>query len=535
MPRPPVDAVKVRAAIEVPRGDCQFKVETNRRGKFQLADPQEKPEEKIGRLRHELSDNPDDPEPYEQLYALYDEMNRNEDAKRCAAAAVELRRKQWWASPNDSHVCQEFAYALAINRDFEEAEKRARRAVASTPNDWRAQLTLGFVLFECATHDLEKETDRFGTDIECRPSRDGNSLDVTFPRGTSVRSLDDLFKSLDDRPVSKGCLDRVSQIMNEAAKCYDRAVTLAPQEPASLNGRASFAGRRTNLNGKIALLRKDVASAGELLTGSYAAALPDTAAAAHCQLQEPSGVLAAFMFDYAAYVLNQRKEGNEPTAEASKARFEELNSTADRQLDAIVMSGKRPVAAEALVAKCYLASLRNDPVAASMSCQWAIVLNPKSELAWALFLQGMPAAHPDFVPLCEAAVRRHDCHLYRGCLAAALVAAGRHADAEREITHVLNEAPEDVLANLQLAAVRLCSDTPDSMTKANEALTKAEAMAGAQPDESVRRHAATLRAAFVALNGNATIARVMLESILEQDKDAKLAKSILDALPAAAK
>jgi tetratricopeptide (TPR) repeat protein len=179
--------------------------------------------------------------------------------------------------------------------------------------------------------------------------------------------------------------------------------------------------------------------------------------------------------------------------------------------------------------------ISHGPAAAEECGRRAVELDPESELAWMIRLASTEKSAPDFVALCEASLRRFDHPQYRSELAVGYAAAGKVREAEDQLRHLLRHYPGDIHAHLQLAALYLGNNGPDTLVKGNEALTEAERLSAADPEQSCRGDAAALRAAFCALNGDANTARVMLETNLGSKEESVLAKALLDALPTPAK
>ena len=424
-----------------------------------------------------------------------------------------------------------------MNDAYVDAEKHLRRSVALAPGDWLAWSQLGDDCLRVADKELREETARFGGDFHFKPDGDCKTYRVEFGPKSTVGSLEELFKSLEQKPPSADRLSRAERQLTEAASCYDLAVAAAPQEPAVYTGRWSCTYSRAVHGVLLALLRRDQQLAKDRMEAAVKLATdsPDMLRAARCQSSEPAGAYAAVVLQIAHVAFADAEGVDAQSCALDQERFNRTARDAEERLVVASRSPDRKMACQAFVVKSHLAALRKDYPAAEAAARRAVELDDASELAWSVLLSSIKVTASDFIPLCEKSVARFDCQFYHSELASAYSAAGKAKEAEGEIRTILKEVPDDIPARAQLAALYLRSADVEALKKGNEALSEVERLIVANPKHPLSNYVAALRAAFCALNGDAVTARVMLESICEKDKNAELAKSILDALPAAAK
>ncbi len=527
-PRAPIDVVKFRKAIRLPRG-FQFDI-SGTLDLPHLVDPKYNPAREVERLSRGLTGGPNDAETYLKLAELHDTLKRESDAKTCIIAAVRLRKQQWQTHPDDARACREYGRSLTLDKSYAEAEKHLRRAVALAPTDWAGWADLAALLSATAGHDLLDEGRKSGVvKRKSSPDCDPSSLDSLL----ESTDEDEIIKKIDERPPAAERLKRVEELMVEADSCADRAVALAPQVPDVFSRRAEIMSRRAMCRGLIAILRKNVATANELFSQATKQALPDLIRSANCRPEDPDSVFAAAILE-AMRLTYVCKNGDEAASseKSLSERRDEIFRAAEAKLDTIARPPDKKVAARALVCKFFFVSTRGGPAACEEEGRQAVELDPDSELAWMIRIAATDKSAPDFIALCETSIRRFDHPQYRKELAAGYAAAGKFREAEEQIRHVLKDKPDDIFAQVQLSALHLSSGAPDALAKGNEALTEAERLAAADPDHREQADAAALRAAYCALNGDANTARVMLETNLALKNPSVLAKALLDAFPA---
>jgi tetratricopeptide (TPR) repeat protein len=511
MPRTPVDAAKIRKAIHLPREGYQLRAESDGEGHIRLADPRSTPAREIEQLRRQLTGGPDDAKRYEELNGLFEKLKKDEEAKECSKKALDLRRKVCHEKPTDALARKDYGYALLLNGDLVGAENEVRRAVELGPNDWSCWTELGFVLLEKADKELYQELDRFGNDLRWEMTSDGKSCQVFFGPNSTVHSVEELFRALDEKPVSDQRIVRAERLLSEASSCYERAVSLAPREPGPYEARSELLSRRSELRGTIALFRKDLATAGQHFLNQILGSLPDKIQEARCLPDEPAAILAEGLCEIMRRTFERLKDGAD--SPVNPAVIEDWIKSAEERLDAIAGKSDRKIACRACVVKSYLMQMRRDQSAAETAGRRAVELDSGSELAWIMLTQSIPHNALDRLAICETNVRRFDCRFNRTHLAAAYAAAGRLDEAETQIRHTLKDDPDDIVAQLQLAGLFLLRDTPDATAKANDALTTAERLVAADPKHERRGQAAALRAVYCALTGNPMTARIVLQAV----------------------
>jgi tetratricopeptide (TPR) repeat protein len=207
---------KLRSLAMLPSLSFSFSTYTTDLRYPELAVSQQELIGRINDLQRKLRESPDEPGLELELGRFLRAVGRTNESNRAAAKAIELFRPRAHDAPRDIGVQIDFAHALEAAGNLDEAESVLRRSVAIATNEWRCWDGLGELL------DAKEEIVLGGTQWASTtlPLTD----QFTFSSGSSVPAV------LLSNPPPAALIKEAESAENEADRCFDRAVTLAPAE-----------------------------------------------------------------------------------------------------------------------------------------------------------------------------------------------------------------------------------------------------------------------------------------------------------------
>jgi tetratricopeptide (TPR) repeat protein len=168
----------------------------------------------------------------------------------------------------------------------------------------------------------------------------------------------------------------------------------------------------------------------------------------------------------------------------------------------------------------------------------AVALDPSRDQAWELIASSLAQSHSydDLLILAEDRVQQSDSTRNRLLLAKAYEKLRRWDDAEQEIQFAIKDSPDDFTLNLSLGAVllRRSQEDPDALSDADGWLAHAqEILKKLPPGQRTHQQVVELtltRSIYFALTDEVETARLWAKSVLEQDKENRMARDILSAI-----
>ncbi len=200
---------KLRSLAVLPSVSINVKMNTAELQNPDLAVGTNELTRRIVKLQKELRQYPDDAERQFQLGRYLTEAERKDEATEPFAKAVQLLRPRAENRPRDGALQAQFARALSEAGDGNEAERVLRAGIAAIPEDWACWTGLGEVLDNRELIALYGGTNR-------------------PPAGAPLEKQ--LVAMLPKKPTPE-LLKEAAACQDEADKCFDHAVALAPKEP----------------------------------------------------------------------------------------------------------------------------------------------------------------------------------------------------------------------------------------------------------------------------------------------------------------
>jgi tetratricopeptide (TPR) repeat protein len=203
-----VDLTKLRQLAYLPIGSLAFRWDNDDLRPEPRPPSKEVLAEQIAELEQALEGDESDAERYAELGRLYEIARRPEEVRAAAwANARELFRQRILTDPTDGGLHGQ--YAMASWPHVEEMEPAALEAVRWSPEDWRCWTVLGLVRYQQMIVAL--------TGSEWSAGR------------RMASSWVDQFQELSGN-ASEDRIDSIQNNLQEATRCFDKAVSLAPDE-----------------------------------------------------------------------------------------------------------------------------------------------------------------------------------------------------------------------------------------------------------------------------------------------------------------
>ncbi len=200
---------RLRELVVFPEMNLTFHFGISFQGAEWVVDENTAPDVQIEKSRFEVKRQPDNPDLLLRLGGLLDNNGETNDSQICYEQAEQLARKRIAASPQNGPALTTLGRALWALDHKTEAESVYRRAVLVSSNDWHCWVGLGTFL-ACASFP-EMFPENLRSEISISPA----------PPALEI---------LDYRP-SADALQKAEAARNEAARCFGRAIALAPREP----------------------------------------------------------------------------------------------------------------------------------------------------------------------------------------------------------------------------------------------------------------------------------------------------------------
>ncbi|HSY19682.1 MAG TPA: hypothetical protein VK815_15170 [Candidatus Acidoferrales bacterium] len=483
--------------------------------------------EKISQLREEAKQQPGDIKRILNLAYALDKNDETNESQACYQKAEQLCRKKLATSPQDGLTMIDLGAALQGLIKKEEAESVYRRATLVSSNEWRCWASLGNYLAE-----------------------DYGSLFANEPRGQEIFQA--LMSSQEDsgyRPPAEA-LKQLEAKANEAARCYERAVALAPGEPELYLQRAGYACSSNMVDCLIRHYRDKEAidSKTWLLAFWSQKTIADLQKAAELSPKNYQYIsLATYYVWYSAILrLNGansailRLDGANTAADALPDTTRDYVHGAMARLEQLSEDPDKKIAAGALEHHGMLSIFLKNTSAAQTDLRRAVALDPARESSWDMLLVALAesGSPEEKVAVCEARLKARNSAWNHLLLARAFQYLKKWDKAGEEIEAALKLEPDNLVAQLELAALALTqSNDPDAMAKAGTHLAQFEKIFEKAPyskeSESEWRCLNLNLAIYDALTGapgSKDMAKACLETVLKRHPDDQDAKAIAGAL-----
>ena len=505
----------------------------------------DRPVVEISRIRKELKGDAGDAERYLRLGALYEKVERKKESEDAYAKAIALCRQQVKEHPDDMHRLAQLGDALFQNGDSKEAEALLRRAVKAAPNEWRVWVALG----KCV---------------------DNRALQTIL--GDEHFS----FHFVDEKIMNPGLFtkkpkaDQIAEmrrLRQEARRCYDRAVELAPQETKPYICRIGLLFCHGAIDaGLRAVQGEPVNMMAAVLTPACAA---DTRRIARLSPNNPKAVGVAVLVELWVCILHDKIDagdniGRVAEPETTKDNFvrwgmerlEQLTKSADKSTAAAASE----ILAHALMTKIVADTLtlihrqddgkRSDALSKSPErslpnikeglCQVmsglailaslgqieqhlrrAVQLDPTRELAWDLLTRMLTDTGrvAEAIAVADRRIKIEDNAHNRFLLANGYVERRQFDKAVEHLRAGLSKDENDLNCRLGLIAVLLRRDDVEALKQAGEQLDAVASRIEQEKSRARTRHYLLLRGLHAALSGRVDRAKELFQRVLRQDMD----------------
>ena len=511
---PQVGKDRLRQLVKLPTVSFQPDWKFDPTQGFSLGSGDQDTQAQIERLRKDLKNDDSDAESEQRLAQLYlaaDDVTNSRDAWQRSA---EYFRKRVDLQPQNAVLLSGFGTSLDGIGRATEAGSVLRRAVETAPREWRCQLALGRFLDDQARRGiLERPAPSLAT-----------AHSVTAPAP--------------DRP-SADVAALAQKWLDEADDCFDQAVTAAPREPEVYLRRGLHRCLKTIILNQI---QSPLGTPGmDPLNGVFSPeSLADLQHASRLAADDYRLIGATTLFEI--YAVSASKSGvdwshlswnslptkSQATIREALVRLEDLSQSADPE-----------VAAGSLEVLGILEGpILHESDRSITSLQRAVALQPTRQQSWEVLVATLAQAgrFDDLLAVCEDQVKYDDSPRSHLMLAKAHEKLQQWEDCEEEAREAVADDPNDVLADLSLGALLLkrSHDNADVLAEANDWLTRAEnALKQLPPQQRSRQEVIDLtltRGIYFALSDDLDTARKWVQTVIDRDKENKLAREILDAM-----
>jgi tetratricopeptide (TPR) repeat protein len=472
---------------------------------------------RIKTLSEEVQDQKDDAEGYLRLATLYSQVKDMEHARPAWARAVELYRKRADEQPDDASLLAGLGEALNQAGRPQEAESVLRQAVRLDPKDWKCRLALGRCLDDEARHDISDAAGAMEDDSPAASPRSGQPELAPDRVTLAYRHLD------------------------EAGSCFDLAVTNAPTEGDALVRRGFHRTLRSYLVNDIREASGEQKTETEILGDCFPPeALTDLQEASRLNPKDYHLIGNVVLFELYSLNSHTGRKGLDDGLD-----WNTLPDSAQRSVRAAVTQledlGQEPdpkVAAGALeVLGIVEGPVLRETDRRVRNLRRVLALDPSREEVWEMLAGTLARAGrtQELLSLCEDNLKANDSARGHMLLAKAYERLKRWDDAGEEVAAALNLSPNDLTANLSLAALLLKDGSdPENLDQVNGWLSRCDQLLAAAPPQARNRQFlidfTLTRSIYLALSGDVDSAREWVQTVINNDPNNQLAKDIRAAM-----
>jgi tetratricopeptide (TPR) repeat protein len=408
----------------------------------------------IAEQREKLKRQPDDVKQLMHLAYLLDSNGETNESQSCYQKAGQLCRNKVAANPQDGLSLMALGVTLDALGKEDEAEHDVRKATLVSPNEWRCWTGLGNFL-------------------------EGNSFDSMFSKDLRNVVGPGQVPSqavLDYRPALE-TLKKSEAMRDEASRCFDRAMALAPKEPEVLFQCAGYMSMSNLQNCYIRHYRdNEKISANEWLLSFFSKeTVFNLKKAAESKPKDYQYISLAAYFEYFVPVVQSHLDNNATDVLPDKTK-QSIHS-AMTQLENLAEDADKKIAAGALENLGFLNMVFGNKSAAAANFRRAVALDPTREQSWDLLLATTGTdSQEDAVVVCEARLKQKDSTRNRLLLARALEHQKKWDKTSEQAEAALLMDSNNIVAHLELLALAIKQSTDTNlMAKAYEQFALTEA------------------------------------------------------------
>ncbi len=499
---PDVGKEELRKLIKLPtivfQSDWTFDAE---RG-FELGSQAQDVRARIADLEAGLKDDTGDAQAEGELGELYQATGDSESAQKAWTLAAQSYRKRVEAQSDDGVLLAGFGLSLEGAGNTAEAESVLRRAVQVAPKEWRCRVALARFL-----------------DREARRSMIDNA---------------------DDKPAADD-VSLAQSRMNEAGECLDRAVALAPKESEVWFRRGMHRCARQMVLNQIRIAGGGPDAPSDIFEDCFSPeSLKDLQQASRLSPDDYELIATTALFEVYTIADGKGQVGmGALTWDVLPAQSQASLHGALVRLENLGQAGNPRTAAAALEALGILEGpVLHQPDRCMATMRQALVLAPSREHAWEVLMATLARTgrYDELLTVCEEQVRMTNSARTHLLLAKAHEKLKQWGDAEAEARAAAMDNPGDFTADLSLAALLLkhSGDDASALADADDWLRRAEIALGNTPPLLRSREQVIeltlMRGIYFALTDEMDTARKFVKTVIERDRDNKLAQEILSAM-----
>lgn len=465
---------------------------------------------RIEETRRQTKENPGDIGRQIRLGALLAENGETNASSQCFEKAVTLCRTKAEARSHDGLVLTQLGRALAALRRIDESESVLRRATVLSSNEWKCWAGLGEFLTQRAFDLIVPE--KFWSYAQSA---------TPLPR-----------EVLDYRPAPDA-FERAQRYRAEAARCFDRAVSLAPSEADVFLRRALHCYLAEMTARLIKHFQGKKTLDANQLTTAWAKSVPDLREAIRLSPEVPRLIGLAAWFEWVSAGI--QADPNDRSFDTLPDATRESIYVAMNRLEALGDQRNKKLAAQALETAAILKLAAEDSAGAATDLRRVVSLDPSGDNAWellALALVQSSAPMEQLMALCETRLKLHETARNHLLFAKALVNQQRWQKAAEQTQAALKLEPYNVLAHLMATALVIRRNGEPAVALRH--LHSVKDALGAIPDQEEkwdRLREYLLNGAIVsALNDQPKQAKDLVNRVLKRDPDDEEAKEILSAI-----
>ena len=420
----------------------------------------------IAEQREKLKRQPDGVRQLIHLAYLLDSNGETNESQSCYQKAGQLCRDKVAANPQDGLSLMTLGVTLDALGKEDEAEHDFRKAALVSSNEWRCWTGLGNFL-------------------------EGNSFDSMFSKDLRNAVGPGQVPSqavLEYRPAPE-TLKKSEAMRDEASRCFDRAIVLAPKEPEVLFQCAGYMSMSNLQNCYIRHYRdNEKIGANEWSLSFFSKeTIVNLKKAAELKPKDYQYISLAAYFEYFVSIMQSHFDNNATDALPDKTK-QSIHS-AMTQLENLSEDADKKIAAGALENLGFLNMAFGNKSAAAANFHRAVALDPTREQSWDLLLVTAGAdSLEETVAVCEARLKQKDSARNHLLLARALEPqkkwdkVGEHAEAALKLD------TNNIVAHLELLAlaIKQSADT-NFMTKAYDQFDRTQATYEKLPDNNEKQ------------------------------------------------
>jgi tetratricopeptide (TPR) repeat protein len=460
----------------------------------------------------ELKSQPDDIKQLLHLAYLLDSNGETNKSRSFYQKAEQLCRDKAAANPQDGLNLTDLGEALWELDKNDEAESCFRKATLVSSNDWKCWVSLGNFL----------------------PTKYFFSMFPTNLWGQIILGQMPSQEVLDYWPSAEA-LEKAQAACDEASRCFDRAMLLAPNEPEVFFQRAGFMCSSNWQNCFFRHYRDyEKISPQKLLMSFFC---PETIAnldkAAELKPKDYQYIGLAAYFEYCVAVL----EANNFTPDTLPDKTRQSIHNAMARLESLSEDPDKKTAAGALESLGFLNMAFRNMSAATANFRQAVTLDPTRETSWDMWLGSLVgSASPDeLTAICESRLKYKDSAHNHLLLAKTLARQKKWDKATEQAEIARQQEPNNIVPPLMLAAIALKqSEQTNYMSIARANLIRASVIIQNmdKSDEKDKRSRELLLDLTIlyALDGEPEDARHLMERFLKRRPNDSTAKEILEAV-----